>query len=218
MKSWILSAKALVVTAAIVLAPACGNQAQLPQINGVKGPFFNVVDGKVVMTIKFLNLNLDGGAKIPVPETRESYAELAPNVEDGGMMFSLYADADDLAAINIGVGDGNTLPDGRPLPGIVGGRLENSLRVDTHIAKQDLSFYFHKTLFGVWLPFGFETAGISGYWNININQKNLGFLGIVGNEGERKAGAVVLLRLNNLKDAQLKKLLDLSKRNPHLVY
>ncbi len=219
MKSWIVSIKVAVVCAALMMANACGPQG-LPEINGIKGPFVNMLDGQVIVTVKMLNLNVDAGIKVPIPETRASFAELAPNALDGGMMFSMYIDVKDLADLDIGVGDGNTLPDGRPLPGIPGGKLENSLRIDTTIGKQDVSWYFHKTLFGVWLPFGFETAQISGYWNINVNNKNVGFLGIVGNEVAtgRKAGGVVLLRLQNLKTKQFKKLYNLSKRNPHIMY
>lgn len=219
MKTWMLSIKAAVLAFAIVLAPSCGNSGSgLPEINGVKGPILNVVDGQVVVTIKLLNMQVDAGIKFPVPNTRNSYAEFAPNVLDGGMIFQIFLDAEDLRNINIGIGDANTLPDGRPVPGIPGGRLENSLRVDTEW--HDVSFFYHKELLGFWLPVGFETAGISGYWNMNFNGKNVAFLGLVGNDPVRDlpAGAVFFLRLQNLKDKQLNRLLELSKRNPHMIY
>lgn len=219
MKQWLLSVKALVLCLAIVLTPSCGKEVSgLPEINGVKGPMLNIVDGQILLTMKFLNVSVDAGIKAPIPETKHSFLEFSPNVEDGGMMLQLYIDADDLRSINIGVGDGNTLPDGRPVPGIPGGRLENSLRVDT--PWYDLSFFFHKKLFGVWMPFGFETAGISGYWNMNFGGKNIGFLGIVGNDPVRdlKAGGVILLRLDNLLNKEVQMLLEKSKRNPHMIY
>lgn len=218
MKKWMLSLKAALLCLLIVMTPSCGKDAGVPEINGVKGPMFSVVDGQILLTFKFLNMQMDAGLKVPVPKTQHSFMEFAPNAEDGGMMLTLFLDVVDLASISIGVGDGNTLPDGRPLPGIPGGRLENSLRIDT--PWHDISFYYHKKLFGLWIPVGFETAGISGYWNMNFNNKNIGFLGIVGNDPVRdyKAGGVVLLRLENLKDKQLNRLLKLSKQNPHLIY
>lgn len=219
MKKWMLTLKALVLSLAIVLTPSCGQQtAGLPEINGVKGPLFNVVDGQVLMTFKFLNMQVDAGLKVPIPKTKHSFLEFSPNMEDGGMMLQVYMDVEDLKSISIGVGDGNYLPDGRPLPGIPGGRLENSLRIDTQW--HDISFYYHQKLFGLWIPVGFETAGISGYWNINMNNKRVGFLGLVGNDEVRgyKAGGVVLLNLDALKDKQLARLIELSKQNPHLVY
>lgn len=219
MKKWMLSIKAAVLCMAIVLTPSCGNSVSgLPEINGVKGPTINVVDGQILLTLKLLNVQVDAGFKAPVPETRNSYFEFAPNAMDGGMLLQFYLDTEDLANLDIGLGDANTLPDGRAVPGIPGGRLENSLRVDTKLA--DISFFFHKQLVGMWIPVGFETAGISGYWNMNFNNKNVGFLGLVGNDPVKghKAGAVILLRLDNLKDKQLKKLINMSKRNPHLIY
>lgn len=229
MKQWMFSLKAAVICAAIVLAPACGNQGQgLPKIEGIKGPFFNVVDGKLLVTMKFTNMTgIDAGAKFPLgiikDDLRESAIEFAPNFEDGGMMLSLYLDKTDLENMSIGVGTGNTLPDGRPIPGIPGGSLEDSLRVDAEfkVSTQNLkpSFYFHKKFLGLWMPFGFETAGISGYWNIHFQNKNVAFLGLVGNDNEgRKAGGILLLRLDNLKNKRLNKLIELSERNPHLVY
>ncbi|WP_408096304.1 hypothetical protein ACJVC5_14780 [Peredibacter sp. HCB2-198] len=219
MKKWMLSLKAMILCLAIVLTPSCGQQGgNLPEINGVKGPLFNVVDGQILMTFKFLNMTVDAGLRAPIPKTKRSYFEFAPNVLDGGMILALYLDVADLEAINIGLGDGNYLPDGRAVPGIPGGKLENSLRIDT--AFHDMSFYYHKELFGVWIPVGFETAGISGYWNFNVNNKQAGFLGLVGNDEIRgyKAGAIVLLRMAALKDKQLKRLINLSKMNPHLTY
>lgn len=218
-KNWMLAAKVAVLSLAIVLTPSCGQQGGgLPEINGVKGPLFNVVDGQVLMTFKLLNMQVDAGLKVPIPKTQHSFLEFAPNVVDGGMLLQVYMDVEDLRSINIGVGDGNYLPDGRALPGVPGGKLENSLRIDTQW--KDISFYYHQKLFGLWIPVGFETAGISGYWNINMKEKRVGFLGLVGNDEVRgyKAGAVVLLNLEALKDKQLNRLINLSKRNPHMIY
>jgi hypothetical protein len=219
MTKWLFTLKALLLSFVIVLTPSCGQQGgDLPNINGVQGPYFNVVDGQVLMTFKLLNMQVDAGLKVPIPKTTRSFLEFSPNMIDGGMMLQVYMDVEDLQSIDIGIGDGNYLPDGRPLPGVPGGKLENSLRIDTEF--HDVSFYYHQQLFGIWIPVGFETAGISGYWDIKVNDKRAGFLGLVGDDPVRdyKAGAIVLLRLDTLKDKQLKKLLNLSKRNPHLVY
>ncbi len=218
-KNWMLAMKVAVLSLAIVLTPSCGQQGGgMPEINGVKGPLFNVVDGQILMTFKLLNMQVDAGLKVPIPKTKHSFLEFAPNAIDGGMMLQVYMDVEDLRSISIGVGDGNYLPDGRALPGVPGGKLENSIRIDTQW--HDISFYYHQKLFGLWIPVGFETAGISGYWNINMKEKRVGFLGLVGNDEVRgyKAGAVVLLNLDALKDKQLNRLINLSKRNPHMIY
>jgi hypothetical protein len=219
MKNVLNSLKALLLCLAIVFTPGCGQQPNgLPRINGVEGPLFNFVDGQVLLTFKFLNMQMDAGLKVPIPKTTNSFMEFSPNAVDGGMMLQLFMDIEDLRTINIGAGDGNYLPDGRPLPGVPGGRLENSLRIDTEW--YDVSFYYHKKLFGLWIPVGFETAGISGYWNVNINQKRIGFLGIVGNEEERnlKAGGIILMNLDILKDQKMLDLIEKSKRNPGVMF
>ena len=116
MKKWMLSIKALVLCTAIVLTPSCGNQAgsEMPENSAVKGPYFNVVDGQVLMTVKLPNMQVDAGLKVPIPKTQRSFMEVAPNMIDGGMMVQLYMDVEDLKSISIGIGDGNYLPDGRP--------------------------------------------------------------------------------------------------------
>jgi hypothetical protein len=218
MKQWMLSVKAMVLCLAIIITPSCGQQGELPQINGVQGPLLNVVDGQVLLTMKFLNMQVDAGLKVPVPKTQNSYLEFSPNMIDGGMILQVYMDVEDLKSVNIGVGDGNYLPDGRAVPGVPGGRLENSLRIDTQW--HDISFFYSKQVFGLWIPVGFETAGISGSWNIKVNQKSVGFLGLVGNDPVRNhsAGGVVFFNLDSLKDRQLQNLIKTSKRNPHRIY
>src|SRR5690349_14861481 len=85
-KKWMLSIKAMVLCLAIVVVPSCGQQgADLPEINGVKGPLFNVVDGQVLMTFKLLNMQVDAGLKVPIPKTKHSFLEFSPNMIDGGM-------------------------------------------------------------------------------------------------------------------------------------
>lgn len=217
MKQGILSLKCLFLTFALLLATSCGEQPKLPEIPGVKGPFFNVMDGKIMVTLKLLKANLNAGAKVPIPKTKESYFEVSPNIEDGGTLVVFYVAVDDLKEVDIGVGDPNTLPDGRPLPGVAGGTLENSLRLDTELL--DTSFYFHEKLFGFFIPLGWDTNGFGGYWNVVINNKNIGMLGAVASDDQgRGAGILLFLRLEALKDKQLKKLINLSEKNRHLIY
>jgi hypothetical protein len=217
MRKWIISLKCLFLTIALLTATSCGQQPKLPEIPGVKGPFFNVMDGKVMITLKLLKANLNVGAKVPVPKTKNSHFEVSPNVEDGGTLVVFYLDIEDLKTLNIGVGDPNTLPDGRPIPGIPSGTLTDSLRVDTELL--DMSFYFHKKLFGFFIPLGWETNGFGGYWNIIVKEKNIGMLGAVASDQNgHGAGIILFLRLENLKDRELQKLINLSEKNPHFMY
>lgn len=217
MKKWFLSLKVTLVTLTLLLATSCGKEPKLPEIPGVKGPQFNLMDGKVLVTVKLLRANLNVGARVPIPRTRDSFFEVSPNLEDGGTLAVFHLDVEDLKNMDIGIGDGNTLPDGRPIPGIPGGTLEGSLRADTELL--DMSFYFHRTLFGVFIPLGWDTNGLAGYWNIVLNDKNVGMLGAVASDNSgHGAGIILFLRLEQLKNKQFQKLLKMSKRNPHLVY
>lgn len=217
MKKTFLLFKVMLITLSLLLISSCGKQPKLPEIPGVKGPLFNVMDGKVVVTVKLLKANLNVGARVPVPKTKASYFEVAPNLEDGGTMAVFYLDVADLKDMNIGVGDGNTLPDGRAIPGIPGGTLQGSLRADTEIL--DMSFYFHKTLFGFFIPLGWDTNGFAGYWNVIIKEKNIGLLGAVASdENGHGAGIILFLRLNQLNDPQFKALINMSKKNPGIMY
>ena len=209
--------KMMFLTIALVLATSCGKEPKLPEIPGVKGPLFNLLDGKVMVTVKLLKANLNVGAKVPIPKTKASFFEVSPNLEDGGTLLVFFLDLEDLKNMNIGIGDGNTLPDGRPIPGIPGGTLTGSLRADTELL--DMSFYFHKSLFGFYIPLGWNTNGFGGYWNVVINQKNIGLLGAVSSDDQgRGAGFILFLRIEQLKDRQLQKMIELSKRNPHIMY
>lgn len=217
MQKWFSALKVTFLTLTLLMATSCGNEPQLPEIPGVKGPLFNLMDGKVVVTVKLLKANLNVGAKVPIPKTKESFFEVSPNLEDGGTLVVFYLDVDDLKNMDIGIGDGNTLPDGRPIPGIPGGTLEGSLRADTELL--DMSFYFHKSLFGFYVPLGWNTNGFGGYWNVIINEKNIGMLGAVASDAQgRGAGFILFLRLQQLNNKQFQRLLKLSKRNPRILY
>jgi len=217
MNTKFLKLKTFLLSGALLLATSCGNEPKLPEIPGVKGPAFNVTDGKVMISVKLLKANLNVGAKVPIPKTKESYFEVSPNVVDGGTIVVLYLDIQDLKDINIGIGDANTLPDGRPIPGIPGGTLSDSLRADTELL--DMSFYLHQKLFGFFIPLGWDTNGFGGYWNVVINKKNIGMLGAVSSDNHgHGAGFILFLRLDQLKDKQFNQLIEMSKRNPHLVY
>ena len=209
--------KSLLLSLLLFFSFSCGNQPKLPEIPGVKGPLFNVIDGKVMITMKLLRANLNVGAKVPIPKTQESYFEVSPNVEDGGTLVVFYLDVDDLKNMDIGVGDPNTLPDGRPIPGVPGGTLNTSLRLDTELL--DMSFYFHQKLFGFYIPLGWDTNGFGGYWNVVIKDKNVGMLGAVASDDQgHGAGIILFLRLDQFKSRELQNLINLSEKNPHMIF
>lgn len=213
MKKWMLSLKMIVLCFALM---ACGKTASgLPTIQGVEGPHFNIVDGKVLITLKLLNISTQVGAQMFIPETSHSTVEVGPNIVDGGTLVQIALDPADIKGVQIAQ-DPNALPDGRPIPGIPGGELP-SLRVDTKLFNS--SYYFSKTLFGVYLPFNFNTQGLGASYEFNINGKATGNIGIVASEqGKKNSGLLIFLRKAALEDSSLKSVLKMSARNPGVVY
>lgn len=213
MKKWILSLKMLVLCFALM---ACGKTASgLPKIQGVEGPHFNIVDGKVLITLKLLNISSQYGGQMFIPETSHSTIEVGPNIIDGGTLIQVSLDPSDIKGVQV-ADDPNTLPDGRAIPGIPGGELP-SLRIDTQLF--NTSYYFSKTLFGIYLPFNFNTQGLGASYEFQIGGKATGNIGIVASEQNKKnSGLLIFLRKAALEDSQLKNVLKMSARNPGVVY
>jgi hypothetical protein len=216
MKKWFLSLKLMVLAMALTLAPGCGQTGDgVPQIPGVTGPSFNIVDGKVLITIKLLQVNITAGGSMIIPKTKDSRFEISPNIVDGGTLLQFTLDPADIKGVTVAQ-DPNTLPDGRPIPGIPGGALP-SLRIDTPLFHS--SYYFSQTLFGIYLPFNFDTRGLAATYQFSINGKVTGSIGIVSSDANGKnSGLLIFLQKAALKDAQLTNMLEESLRNPGVVY
>ena len=58
----------------------------------MEGPSFNVVDGKVLITLKLLQVNITAGGQMIIPETKNSTFELSPNIVDGGTLIQISLD------------------------------------------------------------------------------------------------------------------------------
>lgn len=205
----------LVLLCSLFLVSSCNNGETLPQIPGVKGPAISIVAGKMLISISLLNVNIVAGGKIAIPHTRDSSFEVAPNILDGGTILQFTLDPEEIKGVTV-ADDPNSLPDGRPLPGIPGGVLP-SLRVDTELFKT--TYYFGKSLFGFYIPFKLNTQGFGLYYPLKVNGNDTGLLGLVASDvNGQNSGFVIFLRLNALKKQKLKKLFEMSERNPHKVY
>lgn len=217
MKRSLLPVKGMVLGLALVLSASCGDGFKTLKNRGIDGPTFNIVDGKVILSLKLLKVRYPGdvGGILPIPHTSDSSLEIGPNTVDGGSLIQLHLNPEDIKGVEV-ADDPNTLPDGRPLPGIPGGILP-SLRADTEL--WNTSFYFHQKLFGFYVPFNFNTHGLSAYYTLRLNGMDAGLVGIVKSDDQGKnSGLVIFLRHEALKQSQVKKLLELSRQNPHRIY
>jgi hypothetical protein len=170
-------------------------------IPGIKGPVINFVGGKLVVSLLLTQLELQGGLELQIPSTNSSYAGIEPNVLDGGSIFNLKLDVEDIKkALNVTVGEGNVLPCGRPIPGIPGGVLKDSIRIQLTDDQYGLTFYYHQKLFGTYIPFNFNFTGVSGSIRLDWKGKPVGTLVLVGKEGTKKAAAVIFLNISQIKE------------------
>ena len=201
--------RALALAVTTVLAVSCGGQPELPKIEGIAGPFFNVNNGRVLISMTLEQVEIIGGGVIPLGSMQRSTVEVTP-AQDGGTLLQLAVDLADIEGTDWTVVDPKTLPGGRPLPGIVGGQLPAFAVTVPEL--NDTTVYASKKVFGFFYPFKIK-AGVIVTARIVIGGKNMGNLSIVGSDAnDANSGVLVLMNLNSAGKAQLKKLLKESKK------
>jgi hypothetical protein len=112
------------------------------------------------------------------------------------------------------VEDGSMPRGGGQVPGVAGGELP-SLRIDTDWMKT--SYYFSKTLFGVYLPGKFNTQGIGGSMSFKIGKKAGGTLFLIGSDQQGKNSAFLLFIQKNVL-VEMEPFIEASLRNPGVIY
>ena len=104
----------------------------------------------MLISIVFENLTVEGGLRYPVPKYPNSHIEIAPDFESEGTLMVVAVDLDDIFGGNIDQFDSQTLPGGRPLPGVSSGRLP---AVAFSIPKwKNIGFYLGPKIFGLFVP------------------------------------------------------------------
>lgn len=213
MKKLISSIKLALLVMALVAFPLHAQTINKAGIPGVEGPAINFLDGKIILSLKLLLVEIQAGGSMLIPKTKESRVELVPNIVDGGTLLQITLDPADIKGVTVAA-DPHALPDGRPIPGIPGGELP-SLRIDSDWL--NTSYYFAKTLFGVYLPVKVNTQGIGGTVQFNISGKIGGNFSVVSSDAQGKnAALLVFLRKNAMES--LTEELEESARNPGVMY
>lgn len=211
MKKMILSVRLTLLTLAFVVGPVHAQKLSIP---GVSGPAINVLDGKVIVTVKLLNLELQAGGEMLIPKTKHSSFQMSPNIVDGGTLLQLSLDPSDIKGVKV-ANDPNTLPDGRPLPGIPGGALA-SLRVDTDLFHT--SYYFGKTLFGIYFPAKINTQGFGASYAFNVKGKVAGSISLVASDATGRSSGFLFFLKKIVLDESLQAKIEESIRNPGVLY
>lgn len=190
-----------------VITTSCGGgtgtDGRNVDIPGVDGPHVVLGNSEVLITMVFENVNLQGGLRYSIPKYPNSYVEISPDLQSAGTLMAFSISLDDVFNIDINKLDPTTLPGGRPLPGVVNGRLP---AVAFSIEKfAGVTVYLGPEVFGIFVPInmGFDQAIVTS--RFYTDGKRTGNLSLVGRDtAGANSGLLLMLDLG----ARTKKLLQ----------
>ncbi len=201
--------KALVLSTVValgVLTTSCGDgtSAQNIQVPGVKGMSVTLVQDNVLISMVFENLKLDGGLRYNIPKYPNSYLEISPDLQSAGTLMAINLSLKDVLNLNLQLLDPATLPGGRALPGVAGGRLP---AVAFSIEKfKNMGFYIGPKLFGVFIPLknlGIGNTMITARYYTGSNR--IGNISLIGEDANgENSGLLLMLDMSTQVQTQLK--------------
>ena len=191
--------KLKVVTSTVAIAlmlSACGSgKGSNISIAGVTGPTVAFVNNVFTMSLVIQNVNVQGGLTLPIPHMPNSYLEVGPDLQSNGMLIQVGMSVSDLAALakgNVILLDPQSLPGGRPLPGVAAGTIP---AVAVEVPKWDhMVFYVGPNIFGIFVPVNLGLPGYIGTFRFYDNKGNdIGNISIVGQDTNKKNSGFLLL-------------------------
>lgn len=201
--------KALVLSVALtagVLSTSCGDGTSASNIKvpGVNNMSVTLVQDNVLISMVFENLQLDGGLRYNIPKYPNSYLEISPDLQSAGTLMAINVSLKDVFNTNLQLLDPATLPGGRALPGVAGGRLP---AVAFSIEKfKNMGFYLGPKLFGVFIPIkslGIGNSIITARYYTGSNR--IGNISLVGEDANgENAGILLMLDMSTSVQTQLK--------------
>lgn len=193
--------KVLFLSAALtagVLSTSCGDGTSSSniQVPGVENMSVTLVQDNVLISMVFENLQLDGGLRYNIPKYPNSYLEISPDLQSAGTLMAISVSLKDVFDTKLQTLDPATLPGGRSLPGIAGGRLP---AVAFSIEKfKNMGFYLGPKMFGVFIPLknlGIGNSIITARYYTGANR--IGNISLVGEDANgENAGILLLLDMN----------------------
>ncbi len=85
----LVAATTLLAAVLTLSAGESGDTGVNPSIDGMDGPHVSVANGFVTTSMTFKNLDIDGGASIPIPNFPGSELYIGPSFDDQGMLLRL---------------------------------------------------------------------------------------------------------------------------------
>ena len=188
-----------VVASLVFVATSCGGGGNKNiDIPGVQGPHYSIDGDQLLLSMVFENVQIDGGLRYKIPRFDNSYIELSPALKSDGTLFAIKTSVQDLLDTDIDTLDPQKLPGGRPLPGVVDGRLP---AVAFSIEKfHNTVVYIGPDVYGVFVPASVGAQGAIASFRYYVKEKRAGTISLVGeDENGENAGILLLLDADTFK-------------------
>jgi hypothetical protein len=204
----------------ILATTSCLNQSEAPKIPGLDGPKFNIMDGKIYLSVGLENIALPESLTMSIPKMDNSSVTLKARPE-GGSLIQVAFDIEDVDRDIFKIVPRHTLPNGEPFPFVTGGEIPS---LAFHLPEAfNMTFYASQRVFGFYLPMnvpdGFK---FSETVRIRVNDKNIGVFTIVGDKStDEGSGLILMLTLEEIRtNNNFKTLLKFSKKkkNEHIIF
>lgn len=190
-----LAGASLAVLMAVTLSACVKGSGKNPLIEGVTGPDVEVVNGRLVFSMVFQSVSIDGGATIPIPKYPNSSVQVGPDFQSAGTLLVLTISISDFLKDKGSLFNPQTLPGGRPLPGVAAGVIP---AVAIQVPKlMNMVFYVGPEVLGVFVPLAKLNlqGAIVSFRFYNKASEPIGMISLVGADAEgNNAGILALIR------------------------
>ena len=162
-------------------------------VEGLNMPDVEYDSEFIYITALFDNLQVLGGLRYVIPKYPNSYLEVGPDFESNGTLMSIAIAFKDLGSGKLNNLDPQTLPGGRPLPGIRGGKLPS---IAFSIEKfNNIHIYAGNKFLGVFLPMpSLDIDHLILTYRFNLdNGTRAGNFSIVGQDKNGENGGALLM-------------------------
>lgn len=198
MKNIFKKSKTLLLASLLALgmfSTSCGNGgagSSNIQIPGVSKSSVVLNTDSVLISFVFDQIQIDGGLRYNIPKYPNSYLEISPDLQSAGTLMSISIAIKDVANTSLQILDPQSLPGGRALPGVAGGKLP---AVAFTIQKfSGMSVYVGPKLFGIFVPLknlGIGNSIITARYY--AGKARVGNLSLVGTDANGENGGLLLM-------------------------
>ena len=184
---------------------SCGESGKNIEIEGINGPHIYLEGDTLLITAILENVHMEGGGRFPINKYPGSYLELSPDLQSGGTLIAFNIAVKDVLDGNIANLDPQTLPGGRNLPGVVGGKLPAvAMTIESF---NNISLYAGGDVFGIFLPFELNAQGAIITFRYYTGSNRAGNISLVGADSNgENSGILLMLDLKTQTKKYLKRI------------